>query len=119
MSIETSSIADAIKAHAESMRRQSIAVPEWGNATIWFDPLTCGDIDRLDNFKAPGEYNVQMLIYKAEDANGKKLFTLADKRALLSAPHAVINRVCLAISTAGYGRIDQKTNEKIEKLGEP
>lgn len=124
MAIDTSPLSKALAAHASALRRQRLVVPEWDNATIWFDPLTCGDIDRLDHYKSPGEYNVQLLIHKAEDEHGKKLFSLADKRILMEAPHTLINRICLTISAGSYGRIDlegkdKTVSERVEELGEP
>jgi len=81
---------DQVKAHFGRLDTRQIEVPEWaddqGNPLI----IHCAPITLAEKAKitrAGDEFGrvimlVHALIIKAEDAEGKKLFTLADKKAL-------------------------------------
>jgi hypothetical protein len=106
MAIEKSPLSGIIKAHFESLRAQTIKVPEWGETEITFDPLTIAERDSIS--KATGnEFMVEAIILKAKDENGKNLFTRADKLTLMNnAAPATITRIALAILSADSKEID-------------
>lgn len=90
---------DAVKAHYEERGRLSVDVPEWG-LTVYWTPIT--PYDRRKIYKTgvePTELaTVDVLIQKATDADGKRLFTLDDRQDLLHrADVRVVNRVALDI----------------------
>ena len=110
MAIEKSALAAAISDHWEAMKRQKVDVPEW-NTTIWFDPLTLAERDEFANL--PGnEFTAEIIIKKATDENGKRLFTKADKAQLLdAAAPSVVARIASRILVADTIQVD--------KLGKP
>jgi|DEB0MinimDraft_6_1074348.scaffolds.fasta_scaffold01199_6 hypothetical protein len=74
-------------------QRNVIEVPEWGEddapLLVYVSPLTIGDIDKLQrkhkNFLVDMQVSgmVDMIIMKAENKDGDKLFTLEDKVYLM------------------------------------
>lgn len=82
---------DQLKAHFSAQSVRVIEVPEWGDGSgqpllIYAKPLTLADKQRLRRVAQDGgdiEVLAYTLIYKATDAEGKPLFTVADKHALM------------------------------------
>ena len=81
---------DNAKKHFAEQDVRVIEVPEWGDEDkplkIYSKPLTLAETSKL--YKMSREDDLTMmayvLIYKALDENGDKLFDLADKNALLN-----------------------------------
>jgi len=81
---------DNAKKHFAEQDVKVIEVPEWGEddkaLKIFSKPLTLAETSKL--YKMSKEDDLTMmayvLIYKALDENGDKLFDLSDKRALLN-----------------------------------
>ena len=90
---------DLVREHFASLGTRKIEVPEW-KLTIYAGPVTLAEKNRLyrkgkDNDM---ELLVDLLILKATDANGQKLFTLEHKPTLLNkADSNVVGRVANAI----------------------
>ena len=84
------SVIDNAKKHFAEQDVRVIEVPEWGEddkpLRIFSKPLTLAETSKL--YKMSKEDDLTMmayvLIYKALDENGDKLFDLADKNALLN-----------------------------------
>lgn len=80
---------DYIRQVFQAMGRRDIPVPEWStddhNFVIYFTPITPAEEDaiRARDPKPGAEYNVAVLIQKAQDAQGQPLFTWGDKYALM------------------------------------
>ena len=102
-----------------ALQRKQIEVVEWGedgNALIIYcGPITAGDIDKLqrkhkdflNNMTITGM--IDLIIAKAEDADGKRLFTLEDKMYLMK------ESVTLISDIAGKMFGDVDTVEDAEK----
>lgn len=82
---------DIAKSHFESKEIKIIEVPEWCDDNnqplkIYAKPLTLSETSKL--YKMSQEDDLTMmayvLIYKALDSNGEKMFDLGDKMALLN-----------------------------------
>jgi len=81
---------DNAKKHFAEQDVRVIEVPEWGDEDkplkIYSKPLTLAETSKL--YKMSKEDDLTMmayvLIYKALDENGDKLFDLGDKNALLN-----------------------------------
>ena len=90
----------AAKAHRQ---RAIIEIPEWGEddqpLLMYVAPITAGDIDRLQrkhkNFLNDMTISgmVDLIILKAENKDGDKLFTLEDKMILMKQPLILISEV--------------------------
>jgi len=99
------SILDNAKAHFDKQEVKRIEVPEWGDgenpAIIMAEPFTLQDRKSLAKF-ADGddmEFLVRLVIMKALDEDGKKIFDLSDKPVLMNkVDPAVILRVANQIS---------------------
>ena len=84
------SVIENAKNHFNSQDIIKIVVPEWGNddepLVIYSKPLTLGETSKL--YKLSKEDDLTMmayvLIYKALDADGNKLFNIGDKNALMN-----------------------------------
>ena len=111
------SVIDIAKSHFESLGVQSIEVPEWkdehGNATIlYWNPINLSEKNTL--FKKSDNLNdvsilADILVMKAIDKDGNKLFTLEDKLALM---HKVDSDVLSRIATAMVQAINPEQVKK-------
>ena len=103
-----------------ALQRKQIEVVEWGESEdqpliLYCGPITAGDIDKLQrkhkdflsNMTITGM--VDLIINKAEDADGKRLFTLEDKMYLMK------ESVTLISDIAGKMFGDVDTVEDAEK----
>ena len=93
---------DNAKKHFAEQDVKVIEVPEWGDENkplkIYSKPLTLAETSKL--YKMSKEDDLTMmayvLIYKALDENGDKLFDLADKNALLN---SVDREILVSVAT--------------------
>lgn len=95
------SIAERIKARTSQKRH--IDVDEWGESgkpeRVFYGPLLAGELNRIQR-KHPSflqsasfEGMVDLIILKAENGQGEKMFTLEDKAVLMREEVEVISRV--------------------------
>lgn len=85
------SVIDIAKSHFENIGVQSMEVPEWKDGddkpvTLYWNPITLLEKDRL--LKKSQSLNdvailADVLIMKALDKDGKKVFKLSDKETLM------------------------------------
>ena len=107
---------DNAKKHFAEQDVKVIEVPEWGDENkplkIYSKPLTLAETSKL--YKMSKEDDLTMmayvLIYKALDENGDKLFDLADKNALLN---HVDREILVSVATQIMG---QESIEDTKKL---
>ena len=90
-----SDILEKAKEHFKAIDRKIIDVPEWG-ITVYSQPLTLADKRKLSRNTSPDDPTLfaNVLIQKAEDKEGKKLYSLEDKQTLMrSVDPEVVARV--------------------------
>jgi len=90
-----SDILEKAKEHFKAIDRKIIDVPEW-NITVYAKPLTLADKRILTRNTKPDDVTLfaDVLILKAEDKEGKKLYSLEDKQTLMrSVDPEVVARV--------------------------
>ena len=82
---------DKAKAHFDSLKIKEIKVPEWTEdgeetLTIYSKPLTLAEMSKLQRYAQDSDVELMAycLIYKALDAEGIKLFDVADKNHLMN-----------------------------------
>ncbi len=110
-----SKLIEKAKEHFENKDRKVIEVPEWGDDTgpakIFAKPLTRSETSKL--YKMSKDDNLTMmayvLIYKALDENGDKLFDLGDKNAFVN---SVDREILISVATQIMG---QETLEETKK----
>jgi hypothetical protein len=105
-----SKLRERIAANRVTRERSMVAVDEWGEdgkpLAIYAGAITGHDVDRMvrkhPNFlSSPSmEAMSDMIIHKAEDENGEKLFTLEDKQPMLGEPFELIATVFGSIFVA-------------------
>ena len=106
---------DNAKKHFAEQDVKVIEVPEWGDENkplkIYSKPLTLAETSKLYKMSKNDDLAMMayVLIYKALDENGDKLFDLADKNALL---HNVDQEVLVNVATPIMG---QEPVEKTKK----
>ena len=90
---------DLVREHFASLGTKTIEVPEW-KLTVYATPVTLSEKNKLyrKSRESDMELLVDILILKATDAEGKKLFDIDNKPTLLNkADSNVIARVANAI----------------------
>lgn len=96
---------EAAQAHFEQLGRQHIEVPEWGTdghpLIVYWSPMTIADRRRIFKPDRPIDERlaIDVVILKAEDDRGGKLFdVIADEPLLMGKVEAnVLRRVATAI----------------------
>ena len=113
-----SKFGEQIRAKTSSQRAR-IEVSEWGDdeapMVLYVAPLLCGEFNRLQK-KHPDFLNnqtiealVDLIIMKAQDAEGEKVFDLEDKPILMRQPVTVVSNVAAGLMG------DMQTVEDAEK----
>ena len=96
------SLRDKIAQNQAEAERLIVEVEPWGE-TIYAKPVTAGDVDHVarkykDFLSSPSlGAMVELIIRKAEDKDGERIFTLEDKPLLMREPISVIASVFGAI----------------------
>lgn len=104
---------------ARTSQKRHIEVPQWGEPgspeKVYFGPLLAGELNRIQR-KHPSflqsasfEAMVDLIILKAENGQGDKLFTLEDKPVLMREEVAVISTVAAELM-AGTSVEDAEKN---------
>lgn len=103
---------ELVREHFASLGTRKIEVPEW-KLTVYAAPVTLAEKNRLykKSRESDMELLVDLLIMKASDANGKKLFTIDDKPTLMNrADSNVVGRVANAILADDAPKVDELKN---------
>ena len=111
------SVIDRVKTHFDTLQTITIEVPEWkdeaGNpSVIYWNPITLSEKNKL--FRKSDNLNdvsilADILVMKALDKDGNKIFTLEDKLALM---HKVDSDVLSRIATAMVQAINPEVVKK-------
>ena len=111
------SVLDIAKSHFENLGVQSIEVPEWkdenGNPSIiYWNPITLSEKNKLfkksDNMLDAGIL-ADILVMKALDKDGNKLFKAEDKLALM---HKVDSDILSRVATSMVQAINPEEVKK-------
>ncbi len=110
------SVIDNARKHFDSIETRIIEVPEWGDdednpLKIYCKPITLSETSKFMKLAKDDEVQllVYVLIYKALDKEGEKLFTIADKKALLE---KVDRDVLIRVSSEMMNNISQEEVKK-------
>lgn len=107
---------DNAKKHFDALETRIIEVPEWGEDSdnplmIYCRPITLSETSKF--MKMAQDDDVQLLayvlIYKALDEAGEKLFTIADKKILLE---SVDRDVLIRVSSEIMNNVSQEAVKK-------
>jgi hypothetical protein len=99
---------DLVREHFASLGTRKIDVPEW-KLVVHATPVTLSEKNRL--YRRSMELLVDILIMKATDEHGAKLFTIEHKPTLLNkADSNVVGRVANAILADDSPKVDDLKN---------
>ena len=86
--------------------KRHIDVPEWGDEgkpeKVYYGPLLAGELNRIQRkhpkFLSDTSFDamIDLIILKAENGQGEKLFTLEDKAVLMREEVSVVSTVAAA-----------------------
>ncbi|KZL17533.1 hypothetical protein [Pseudovibrio sp. Ad37] len=106
---------ERVKSHYKRAKNQIIEVPEWGEKgeafKLFYDPMTPNQRKRVndENEGLDPEAFVDVLVMKAQNEAGEKLFNADDKHKLLTeADGAIIGRIAVQM----LGPCDAREIEK-------
>jgi hypothetical protein len=103
---------DLVREHFASLGTRKIDVPEW-KLVIHASPVTLGEKNRLYRRSKENDMEllVDILIMKATDEHGAKLFTIEHKPTLLNkADSNVVGRIANAILADDSPKVDDLKN---------
>jgi len=87
---------DKVIEYLQKDRRRSIEIPEL-EETIYFTPVTVLEMEKIMTLSGGGasskDFHIHTIIEKAEDSEGKKVFTIEDKPYLEKMDWAIISRI--------------------------
>ncbi|UES51571.1 hypothetical protein [Roseibium aggregatum] len=116
------SVIESAKAHLTRLGRKCIEVPEWGPKgapfLVYATPMTVGEREKIRQIGNAGspEMFVDVLINKATDKEGQKLFTIDDRFDLTNkVDGSVVSRVALEILA---GLSDEDLEKNLEAAGD-
>jgi hypothetical protein len=109
------SIIDQAVAHYAAQERLIISVPEWGTEEnplqIHVFPMTMAEVNMIQSISKKNASNmdhaINIILIKARDAQGNRLFKLEDKDNLMQrADYRVIARITEAIEAKFFGEVE-------------
>ena len=106
------SIIEKIKAHNSKIQNEAVEVliEEW-DTTIYLTPVTVAEQHKITRLSPNGkDLEVNIILEKAKDKEGNKLFNLDDKDELRKVPLALMNKILSPILSD-----INKTPEEVEK----
>ncbi len=106
------SIIEKIKAHNSKIQNEAVEVliDEW-DTTIYLTPVTVAEQHKITRLSPNGkDLEVNIILEKAKDKEGNKLFSLDDKDELRKVPLALMNKILSPILSD-----INKTPEEVEK----
>lgn len=109
------SIIEQAVAHYETQEKLVILVPEWGTKDnplqIHVFPMTMAEVNMIQRISKKNASNIEhaanIIVIKARDAEGKRLFKLEDKDALMEkADYRVVARITEEIEAKFFGEVE-------------
>ena len=101
------SVIDRATAHYAKQERLIIAVPEWGDGDapleIHVFPMTMAEVNMMQKIASKKASNIEqaanIIVVKAKDKDGKRLFTITDRDKLMQhADYRVVSRIAERIT---------------------
>lgn len=108
-------VIDRVVAHYASQERLIIAVPEWGDGQtpleIHVFPMTMAEVNLMQKIASKKASNIEqaanIIVVKAKDKAGKRLFTVTDRDKLMQeADYRVVSRIAEKIEAHFFGDLE-------------
>lgn len=109
------SVIDRATAHYASQERLIIAVPEWGDGDTALEihvfPMTMAEVNMMQKIASKKASNIEqaanIIVVKAKDKDGKRLFTITDRDKLMQhADYRVVSRIAERIEEHFFGDVE-------------
>ena len=122
------SVIDRATAHYAKQERLIIAVPEWGDGDVSLEihvfPMTMAEVNMMQKIASKKASNIEqaanIIVVKAKDEDGKRLFTVTDRDKLMQqADYRVVSHIAERIEEHFFGDIEEiKGNSDATLSGE-
>lgn len=105
------SIIDKATTHYAKQKRLIINVPEW-DTEIHVLPMTMAEVNMMQKIASKKASNIEqaanIIVVKAKDKDGKRLFTITDRDKLMElADYKVVSRIAEEIEAKLFGTMDE------------
>lgn len=109
------SVIDRATAHYASQEKLIIAVPEWGESDVPLEihvfPMTMAEVNMMQKIASKKASNIEqaanIIVVKAKDKDGKRLFTITDRDKLMQhADYRVVSRIAERIEEHFFGDVE-------------
>lgn len=109
------SVIDQAIEHYATQEKLVISIPEWGTKTdplqIHVFPMTMAEVNMIQRISKKNASNIEhaanIIIIKARDINGNRLFKLEDKDVLMQkVDYRVVSRIAENIESRFFGDIE-------------
>jgi hypothetical protein len=103
--------------HYQSQERLVISVPEWSSADnplqIYVFPMTMAEVNLIQKIARKNASNIEhaanIIIVKARDKNGNRLFKLEDRDALMQkVDYRVVSKIAESIEARFFGSVEEQ-----------
>lgn len=110
------SVINRATAHYAKQERLIIAVPEWGEGDIPLEihvfPMTMAEVNMMQKIASKKASNLEqaanIIVVKAKDKEGKRLFSLQDRDKLMQeADYRIVSRIAERIEEHFFGNMEQ------------
>lgn len=109
------SVINRVTEHYAKQERLIIAVPEWGEGDkpleIHVLPMTMAEVNLMQKIASKKASNLEqaanIIVVKAKDKDGKRLFTVTDRDKLMQeADYRVVSRIAEKIESHFFGDVE-------------
>lgn len=109
-------VIDNVTSHYKAQERLIISVPEWGDEKspleIHIFPMTMAEVNMMGKIASKNASNVEqaanIIIIKAKDKSGKRIFNIADREKLMNeADWRVVSNIAEKIESHFFGDIEE------------
>lgn len=109
------SVINRVTEHYAKQERLIIAVPEWGEGDTPLEihvlPMTMAEVNLMQKIASKKASNLEqaanIIVVKAKDKDGKRLFTITDRDKLMQeADYRVVSRIAEKIESHFFGDVE-------------
>jgi len=107
-------VIDRVTAHYKEQQRLEVLVPEWGDDSgplvVYVHPMTMAEVNMMKKIASKKASNIEqaanIIVVKAKDANGQRLFKLNDRDKLMQeCDYKVVSRIAEESEDVYFGQV--------------
>lgn len=109
------SVINRVTEHYAKQERLIMTVPEWGEGDVPLEihvlPMTMAEVNLMQKIASKKASNLEqaanIIVVKAKDKDGKRLFTITDRDKLMQeADYRVVSRIAEKIESHFFGDVE-------------